>query len=90
MPLPDPVERPLLRVSEAIDLLGVIGRSAFYESLKHDEKLANCAVHVGRRTFLSTARLREWVGLDTHTNGASDGANGDGISAHDELAPRRE
>jgi hypothetical protein len=61
--IPDPAERPLLSVAEARKALGdVIGRSAFYESVRRDEVPG--VIRLGRRVFVSTAALRHWVGLD--------------------------
>jgi hypothetical protein len=86
--LPSPADRPLLTVDEARRALGdVAGRSAFYAAIDRDEIPGR--VRVGRRVFLSTARLREWVGLDPHVNGDGDGvhANGNGDDGTRDEAP---
>jgi predicted DNA-binding transcriptional regulator AlpA len=73
--LPDPSDRPLLSVDEARHALGdVAGRSAFYRAVQNGGVPG--VVRLGRRVLLSTAALRQWVGLDAHTNGAT--TNGDG------------
>jgi predicted DNA-binding transcriptional regulator AlpA len=80
--IPLPADRPLLTVDEARRALGgVPGRSAFYAAVARGEVPG--AVRVGRRVLLSTAALREWVGLNTpNANGVHSGgehalSNGD-------------
>jgi hypothetical protein len=67
--IPDPAQRPLLTVAEAREALGdVIGRSAFYESVRRGDVPG--VIRLGRRLFVSTAALREWVGLHDEPVGA--------------------
>lgn len=61
--IPDPIDRPLLTAEQARHALGdVIGRSAFYESMRRNQVPG--VIRLGRRVFVSTAALRTWVGLD--------------------------
>jgi hypothetical protein len=61
--IPDPAHRPLLSVAEAREALGdVVGRSAFYESIRRGDVPG--VIRLGRRVFVSTAALRQWVGLE--------------------------
>lgn len=65
--LPDPEERPLLGAEESRHACGdVLGRSAWYAGLSTGEIPG--AIRVGRRLFVRTADLREWVGVDGSTN----------------------
>jgi hypothetical protein len=77
--LPDPAAQPLLSADEARHALGdPVGRSAWYASIERGEVPG--VVRVGRRVLLSTARLREWVGIDA--NGATNGAHNGDAHAH--------
>lgn len=61
--IPDPTQRPLLTIAEARAALGgVFGRSAFYSAVARGEVPG--VIHLGRRVLVSTAALRNWVGLD--------------------------
>jgi predicted DNA-binding transcriptional regulator AlpA len=62
-PVPDPQERPTLRIEEAAPFLGV-GRSAAYIAAKNGQ-FPIPVIHIGaRRIVVPTAALRRLLELD--------------------------
>lgn len=61
--VPDPAERPLLEVAEALGIVPLSERS-FRRALEPGADLGHLAVRVGRRVFIRTSELRRWLGLD--------------------------
>lgn len=59
--LPDPEERPLLTVDEAVPFLR-LDRKSIYAAIKRGDLPS---VVIGRRVFLPTAGIRTRVGLDS-------------------------
>ncbi len=60
MPLPDPSERPLLRVDELVGLIPGMSRSAAYNAVGRGELPS---VRVGRRIYVPNAALRDRLQL---------------------------
>jgi hypothetical protein len=72
--LPDPAARPLLAVDEVVELLRgadgrpMFGRSTLFDALRRgDVPGRRC---IGRRVFVSTAELAEWLGLSAPARGS--------------------
>ncbi len=67
MHVPEPRERPLLKPTEAAELLGC-SLSSVYRMIRQDE-LPTIRLGGGKSTRVVTAELRRLLGLDAQTGG---------------------
>ena len=67
MQIPEPRERPLLKPTEAAELLGC-SVSSVYRMIRQDE-LPTIRLGGGKSTRVVTAELRRLLGLDAQTGG---------------------
>ena len=67
MQVPEPRERPLLKPTEAAELLGC-SLSSVYRMIRQDE-LPTIRLGGGKSTRVVTAELRRLLGLDAQTGG---------------------
>ena len=67
--LPDPAERPLLRVGDLINFVPGMSRSAIYEAVRRGQIPS---VRIGSRVFVPTAGLRRSWGLDAEPSDNSE------------------